>query len=77
MSSSQHAGIASKDEMKRINNQSIRNSLDNVPGRTKRSYQPKQREFIQFCIEKSYDDGIIVYSEKLVHFLDQKVFCSR
>jgi hypothetical protein len=46
MSSRQHAGIASKDEMKRSYNQNIRNSLGNVPERTKRSYQPKQREFI-------------------------------
>jgi hypothetical protein len=38
MPSSQHAVIASKDEMKRIYNQSIRNSLENVPERTKRSY---------------------------------------
>jgi hypothetical protein len=69
---------STRDEMKRVYLQSIKVALESVPDRTKKSYEPKQREFMQFCLEEKYDDGIIVYAEKLNHFLVKKVlacFC--
>jgi hypothetical protein len=37
----------------------------------------KHKEGLSSFVLKSYDNGIIVYGEKLMHFLDQKVFFSR
>jgi hypothetical protein len=43
------------------------------PKNTNRTYDPKQREWQEFCAEKGFEDGELVYENKLIWFLNERV----
>src|SRR6516162_3763629 len=43
------------------------------PKNTNRQYDPKQKEWRDFCAEKGLEDGELVYENKLVWFLSERV----
>ena len=43
------------------------------PKNTNRQYDPKQKEWRDFCAEKGFEDGELVYENKLVWFLNERV----
>lgn len=43
------------------------------PKNTNKSYDPKQKEWQEFCKDKGFEDGELVYENKLVWFLNDRV----
>jgi hypothetical protein len=41
------------------------------PKNTNRQYDPKQKEWRDFCAEKGFEDSELVYKNKLVWFLNE------
>ena len=46
---------------------------ETCPKNTNRQYDPKQKEWRDFCAEKGFEDGELVYENKLVWFLNERV----
>ncbi|KAK7179070.1 hypothetical protein PSPO01_14853, partial [Paraphaeosphaeria sporulosa] len=43
------------------------------PKNTNKTYDPKQKEWQQFCAEKGFEDGELVCENKLIWFLNERV----
>ena len=43
------------------------------PKNTNLSYDPKQKEWRDFCAEKGFEDGELVYENKVIWFLNELV----
>ncbi|KAF2180995.1 hypothetical protein K469DRAFT_591049 [Zopfia rhizophila CBS 207.26] len=46
---------------------------DTRPKNTNKAYDPKQKEWQEFCAEKGFEDGELVYENKVIWFLNDRV----
>jgi Centromere DNA-binding protein complex CBF3 subunit, domain 2/Transcriptional activator of glycolytic enzymes len=61
-------------ELYRHGQEALEIALRHMNENTRKAYEPKQKEWVDFCIERRFEDGQLVTEDKLCMFLRTKVF---
>jgi len=51
----------------------LEQARESRPKNTNKAYDPKQNEWREFCADKGFEDGELVYENKLISFLNERV----
>jgi hypothetical protein len=57
----------------RYGEEALAEARTNRPKNTKKNYDPKQKEWVEFCSEIKFSDGELVTEKKLIWFLKERV----